>query len=800
MPAAAAEILWEYPVNKVTGLDIEGDCVAVSTENWLYLIKGGTLAWKELVGKPVEEVFLSSNCRYIAVGSQGSVHLYNTKGEYLMEYALWKWVNTEFSIHAVNFSGRNIFVIGTVSLTSPMGGKYFNDSIKNVFFYDTTTRIERGKRTIRMGAYRVADSAGEASISGDLRYIAVLGKKDGQQRVYFLIRNLTEGLWDYGIWELGDQDHYYLHKKSAVSWEYDLRTDEAEAICMSEDGSRIAVAYAHMMDFLDREKNVLWRFRADDGIRDIAVSPRGIYVLAGSRDGKAYLLDGNGSLLWEYKTGGFIRRVALSEEHGVVASFDGKVYLFGLPDITPPQVKILPPNETVSGVVEVSAEVDEAANVSVLIDGVEVSEILPYRWNTSMSANGKHTIKVIAMDAAGNLGEDEISLTVSNLDTTPPSVEITSPADGSTVYGHLSVFATVDDPSSKISVLIDGGKVSEILPYEMNVTPSNEGTHVINVTATDSSGNVGYDAIIITALQKDSDGDGLADEQESILGTDPYNPDTDGDGMIDPQDREPLKFNIKWYKNPDYWAFGVGMALILAMIVLFRAEINSAFMWTLSPVLKKEPGVDEELLMKSLLGTMVIGVFAVLGMVILHFPEHEEFTSLYFKFDKVGAQSDAFAFQGYEGRIDAGDSVRVYLDLDRDGIFDGEEMVYSFKDYNVTLKTFRLDGRDYHVSDASPSEVLFAKYPKEVMAGEGFTFSFVISNNLGRDYNYKYIVTVDDRPVWSSNATVGKGEEREIEVPMTIFAPSEEPVTVQVLLNTGEDILFRTRVLTPAAG
>ncbi len=34
-------------------------------------------------------------------------------------------------------------------------------------------------------------------------------------------------------------------------------------------------------------------------------------------------------------------------------------------------------------------------------------------------------------------------------------------------------------------------------------------------------------------IEKDSDGDGLSDKQEAILGTDPLNPDTDGDGLKD---------------------------------------------------------------------------------------------------------------------------------------------------------------------------------------------------------------------------------------------------------------------------
>ena len=38
----------------------------------------------------------------------------------------------------------------------------------------------------------------------------------------------------------------------------------------------------------------------------------------------------------------------------------------------------------------------------------------------------------------------------------------------------------------------------------------------------------------------DSDGDGIPDNAETLLGTDPQNPDTDGDGLTDLKDPEPL--------------------------------------------------------------------------------------------------------------------------------------------------------------------------------------------------------------------------------------------------------------------
>lgn len=44
-----------------------------------------------------------------------------------------------------------------------------------------------------------------------------------------------------------------------------------------------------------------------------------------------------------------------------------------------------------------------------------------------------------------------------------------------------------------------------------------------------------------TTAGPDSDGDGLPDSAEVLLGTDPHNPDTDGDGQNDKVDKDPLQ-------------------------------------------------------------------------------------------------------------------------------------------------------------------------------------------------------------------------------------------------------------------
>ncbi len=54
----------------------------------------------------------------------------------------------------------------------------------------------------------------------------------------------------------------------------------------------------------------------------------------------------------------------------------------------------------------------------------------------------------------------------------------------------------------------------------------------------------GTDPLDEEDFPQDSDGDGLSDVEETVLGTDPNNPDTDGDGVGDLEDPFPL--------NPEY--------------------------------------------------------------------------------------------------------------------------------------------------------------------------------------------------------------------------------------------------------
>src|SRR2546426_344844 len=136
------------------------------------------------------------------------------------------------------------------------------------------------------------------------------------------------------------------------------------------------------------------------------------------------------------------------------------------PDTTPPTVSITAPasGATVSGTTSVTASASDnvgVVGVQFMRDGVALGAedtSAPYSvsWNTTGVANGSHTVSAVARDAAGNPRTSAtVTVTVSNgppPDTTAPSVSITSPANGQTVKGTVSVSADASDNVGVVDV------------------------------------------------------------------------------------------------------------------------------------------------------------------------------------------------------------------------------------------------------------------------------------------------------------------------------------------------------------
>jgi hypothetical protein len=176
-----------------------------------------------------------------------------------------------------------------------------------------------------------------------------------------------------------------------------------------------------------------------------------------------------------------------------------------VPDTTPPSVSITAPanGATVSGTLTISASASDnvgVVGVQFILDGAPLgAEVAsaPYQVSWTTGTNGLHAITATARDAAGNrTTATAISVTVANPvpDTTPPSVSITSPANGATVSGTLTISASASDNVGVVGVqfILDGAALgAEVTsaPYQMSWTTRANGLHTITATARDAAGN-----------------------------------------------------------------------------------------------------------------------------------------------------------------------------------------------------------------------------------------------------------------------------------------------------------------------
>jgi hypothetical protein len=194
---------------------------------------------------------------------------------------------------------------------------------------------------------------------------------------------------------------------------------------------------------------------------------------------------------------------------------DQKVHTFSLSssaatppgDTTPPTASITSPTAgaILSGSVNVMTSDSDntgVAQVDLVVDGAKVatSSTAPFGfvWNSSASGSGSHALQAIAHDMAGNLGYSTVvTVSVATVDSLPPTVSITNPANGSVVARNstASITAAASDNVgvTKVEFYVGGSLVSTSLsvPYTVawKVPPKNNATYTIKAVAYDAAGN-----------------------------------------------------------------------------------------------------------------------------------------------------------------------------------------------------------------------------------------------------------------------------------------------------------------------
>ena len=194
------------------------------------------------------------------------------------------------------------------------------------------------------------------------------------------------------------------------------------------------------------------------------------------------------------------------------------------PDTTPPTVSLSSPaaGASVQGTIPVNATAGDnvgVVGVQFTLDGAnlgaeDTSSPYSVNWNTTSATNGTHSLRAIARDAAGNsTTSTAVSVTVANPvpDTTPPTVGVSSPADGATVLGTIPVNATAADNIGVAGVqfTLDGanlGAEDTAAPYSVNwnTTTAANGPHALRAVARDAAGNTTTSAPVNVSVNNDT--------------------------------------------------------------------------------------------------------------------------------------------------------------------------------------------------------------------------------------------------------------------------------------------------------
>jgi hypothetical protein len=160
---------------------------------------------------------------------------------------------------------------------------------------------------------------------------------------------------------------------------------------------------------------------------------------------------------------------------------------------------------TVSGSTSVTASASDnmaVASVQFQVDGQILGgpvTTAPYsvNWDSTTATNTTHQLTAIVKDTAGNVSTSApVLVTVSNVDSTPPTVSMTTPANGASVRQTVAVSASAADNVAVAGVqfYLDGnplGAEDTTVPYSVtwDTTTAADGSHTLSAVAWDTSGN-----------------------------------------------------------------------------------------------------------------------------------------------------------------------------------------------------------------------------------------------------------------------------------------------------------------------
>lgn len=188
----------------------------------------------------------------------------------------------------------------------------------------------------------------------------------------------------------------------------------------------------------------------------------------------------------------------------------------GTGDATPPVVSVTAPaaGSSLQGTVVLAAEASDASGVArvefyadAILVGIDSTAPYAVPWDTTLVANGSHTLLARAYDSLDNRGTSApVAVTIANPDTTPPTVTLTPPVG--LLSGTALVHAEAADANgiTRVELWADDALIGSAAgaPYDIGWNTSGvvAGNHQLQARAYDQAGNVGISPAITVVVDQ----------------------------------------------------------------------------------------------------------------------------------------------------------------------------------------------------------------------------------------------------------------------------------------------------------
>lgn len=170
----------------------------------------------------------------------------------------------------------------------------------------------------------------------------------------------------------------------------------------------------------------------------------------------------------------------------------------------PPSITLTSPSITnLSGTVQLAAStpVTNGDGVQFLVDGLPFGNVIsnaPYNlpWDTATVVNGDHWLAAQVEDSTGHIGTSPVLLvTISNVYSIPPTVEVTDPESNSTVSAIITVSATaaaeIGVPTVQFyvdNVALGSPITAPPFTTTWDTETATNGPHILTASAVDENG------------------------------------------------------------------------------------------------------------------------------------------------------------------------------------------------------------------------------------------------------------------------------------------------------------------------